>query len=88
MSDVKGARVLEAGAAFPIVHKEGRHFPGLLVQGDTWSIWVQTLRKVYEQTHNDELEDLLRDLEGGIDVYVEVLQREGMRLPFSWPLGQ
>lgn len=81
-------RVYTTGA-YPVVHMPGRKFPGVVVQGDTLSIWCSALKEllssVEEQNRSEEYYSLLmlyEDAKAFLDHYEETLEKQGMELPY------
>lgn len=83
MSDV---RLLTPATNYAIVHLPGRHFPGVVFQGDSLNSLIEDLEQA--STHPDPEEradclasvlELLRDVRHS---YEAVLSREGMKLPY------
>lgn len=70
----------------PIVQMSGRHFPGVVIQGDTLSTWYSTLKTLADNYDEGAQEELLGQVGAYLNSYVAVRQSQGHPLPFTWPL--
>ena len=72
-----------------VIRHPGRKFPGVLIQGDTLCIMVDTLSSVVEKSASlpdetaTELKDVRDRLSDFLSHYVAVLKQHELPLPFS-----
>jgi hypothetical protein len=73
-----------------VVRLPGRRFPGVVIQGDSLSIFLDLAMEVVERipaTADDELrgaaEELAEKLAMHLEIYESVLQARGLSLPYS-----
>ncbi|WP_433222793.1 DUF6959 family protein [Dactylosporangium sp. CS-047395] len=83
------ARVLERGGNIAVTWLDGRAFPGLHVQGDTFSTLhhrladaTGRLRDVADAEALDTLRDVVDEMAGMLRFYESALAQQGMRLPY------
>ncbi|HKD35261.1 MAG TPA: hypothetical protein VKB78_00630 [Pirellulales bacterium] len=69
--------VLSDASNAAVVRMPGRHFPGVVVQGDTLSNIAANVK--------DSPEEALAVLHSLLAHYINVLDHEGLPLPFSRP---
>jgi hypothetical protein len=82
-------------ANFAVLRLPTRRFPGVLVQGDSLSVLYSQARAVraaldtgdFDQAR-EAVQDLVEDLEVRLRAYIDVLDRAGIRLPFTRPVFQ
>jgi len=71
-----------------VLRHPARRFPGCLIQGDTLSSFLQSIRVVRNESHRlspeaaDELADISERLEGLLAHYKSVLIEHNIPLPF------
>lgn len=72
-----------------VVRTEGRRFPALTVQGDTFHNWVTVLKGVFAMAQEagqtefaEELEAILEGLEERLAHYESVLESHGIEKPY------
>lgn len=84
MSEV---RLLSAPANYAVVQLPGRHFPGVVFQGDSRNILIQTLESVESEADPFErafaLAQIVEDLQAIRSGYEAVLKDAGIALPYS-----
>ena len=78
-----------------VMRHPGRHFPGLLVQGDTLYLLCSRADAACKRAHGrlsaeayGELNDLRNQLRHYLTHYKNVLAEHGIRLPFSESPGE
>ena len=81
------AKLLTPPHNYAVVHLPGRHFPGVVVQGDSLSIIVSLLQKAKSEEDPNERTELIGDvlemLEPSLEHYKTVCRAAGLGLPFS-----
>ncbi len=89
MSDHNQVEVFSQASNAAIVRMPGRHFPGVVVQGDTLNNLcqlVETIRKEIARGDLVEATDVANEVLGQLDGlrshYVETLRSRKMGLPF------
>ena len=84
MSEV---RLLSPPSNFAVVHLPGRHFPGVVIQGDSLNNLIGVLESAIAETDPQEREDCLAEVLGQLRAarsrYEDVLQEVGLTLPNS-----
>ena len=86
MVEVKSIEVLSEASNMAIVRLPGRKFPGMVIQGDSFSILVslaeQIRRKATGGPLQDDADELLRLLSDRLAHYEQVLTENGIALPY------
>jgi hypothetical protein len=84
------AEVLDSTTNAAVVQLSGRSFPGLLIQGDTFSTLVTDLREIDVElvggspvSAHAALRDLLVRMESLLLHYEQALDSRGIPLPYS-----
>ncbi|WP_405703170.1 DUF6959 family protein [Streptomyces sp. NBC_00069] len=83
------AELFTDGGNDAVVRLPGRHFPGVLIQGDTLSILQTDVAELIERCAAGDLEEaryvaglLHADLGEKLQRYTEALEAHGIRRPF------
>jgi hypothetical protein len=86
MVEVKSIEVFSEASNTAIVRMPGRKFPGMVIQGDTFSNLVslaeQIRRKATDGPLQDDADHLLRLLSDRLAHYEQVLSENGIELPY------
>lgn len=72
------ARVLDPSTNMPVVHLEGRAFPGVLIQGDRLESWS----RMASTGNADQLEQLRGEITEMLAHYERVLGDHELALPY------
>ena len=86
----ESAKILLVGSNGAVVHLPGRHFPGIVIQGDTLSNITRSLLDIREQVAKiagqeeavDELDGVLEQLYSRVALYETALEQHGFELPY------
>ena len=88
--DNQSAKILLTGSNGAVVHLPGRHFPGIVIQGDTLASITRSIMDVREQVANvagqdevvGELDGVLEQLYSRVALYETALEQHGFDLPY------
>jgi hypothetical protein len=86
----ESAKILLAGSNGAIVHLPGRHFPGVVIQGDTLASITRSLMDIREHISKaggqdeavGELDIVLDQLYARVALYETALEQHGFDLPY------
>ncbi|GAA2687944.1 DUF6959 family protein [Actinoplanes palleronii] len=89
MSDEQ-ARVLARNGNLAVTHLDGRAFPGVHIQGDTFANWQHQLAEATRRLHNttddadatDDLTDVVEEMTEVLRFYEATLKTQGLRRPY------
>ena len=95
MSKTSQFEVLSDTSNAIVAQHESRSFPGILVQGDTLSAFVDDLDELIHACHQADREETLeiarnlRERLGELlEIYERVLGENEISLPYSMPVGE
>ncbi len=81
--------ILDSTPSHYVVRTEGRNFPALVIQGDTFHSWISDLKSVFDMAAaqgNEELAEevsyIIKNLEERLGHYESVLQNHGLGKPY------
>jgi predicted RNase H-like HicB family nuclease len=80
-TEVTTARVIDRAGNWAVVHLDGRQFPGLMFQGDTFDSLVALIENA-PGTLSEELQELRSELIAARHYYESVLGEHGIRRPY------
>ncbi|GIE80930.1 hypothetical protein Aph02nite_68800 [Actinoplanes philippinensis] len=89
--DEEHARVLARRGNFAVTQLDGRAFPGVHVQGDTFAELYRQLQDAVSRLHDarddadswGDLEDAVKEMASVLRFYEEALEANGIRRPYS-----
>ncbi len=67
-----------------IVQLPGRHFPGLVLQGDFLAIVCQQLAALEAAPDAEEIAELRKDFDDLLRYYIRVITDHGYQVPFAY----
>lgn len=81
------AKLLAREGNLAVVHLPGRHFPGLMMQGDTFHNLLEQVRMVRDakdpEERQDELEYAIKEMEEALEFYAKTLRAMNLQLPYT-----
>ena len=86
----ESAKILLTGSNGAVVHLPGRHFPGVVIQGDTLASIMRSVMDIREQVARvggqdetvGELDIILEQLYARVALYETALEQHGFDLPY------
>ena len=86
----ESAKILLTGSNGAVVHLPGRHFPGVVIQGDTLASITRSVMDIREQVAKvdgqdeavGELDIILEQLYARVALYETALEQHGFDLPY------
>jgi hypothetical protein len=86
MAEIKSIEVFSEASNMAIVRMPGRRFPGMVIQGDSLSIFVSLAEQIRQKTPrgpaHEEADELSRLLNERLAHYQRVLSENGIELPY------
>lgn len=81
------AKLLAREGNLAVVHLSGRHFPGLMMQGDTFHNLLEQVRMVRDakdpEERQAELEYAIKEMEEALGFYARTLKALNLELPYT-----
>jgi hypothetical protein len=86
----ESAKILLTGSNGAVVHLPGRHFPGVVIQGDSLANITRAVMDIRERVAKiagqeesvGELDEVLEQLYARVALYETALEQHGMDLPY------